>query len=169
MIGFHIEHHRHGRGKAEERIAVLACFQNNGVPRPHPMGAVDEGKHAADHQRRIGAVGKGDAGSHGGGGGFAVRAGNAQRVAVPAHDNAEGLRTFKHRDASLPGGHDFRVVVMHSRRANHKIGPADIFRRMSDGNRDPHGGHLPHRVGHPTVRPAHEKPLIVKNFGQGIH
>ena len=80
MVGLYIQNHRHSGIKAEEAVAVFAGFQNNGVAVAHPVARVEQRQCAADHHGGVLLRRHKNVGAHGGGGGFAVGAGDAQGV-----------------------------------------------------------------------------------------
>ena len=137
MVGLHIQDHRHGGVEGQEGIVILTGLHNDGVAVAHPMPGVQQGQGAADHDGGVLIRGHHDVGAHGGGGGFAVGAGNAQGVAVVLGDGAPGLGPLKDRDAQRMGPDDLRVIVMDGGSAHHELNfPGDIFRLVADGHRD---------------------------------
>src|SRR5699024_1314705 len=105
-----------------------AAFQDDGVAMSHPVGGVDQGQRAADHHRGIPLRLHEDLGNHGGGGGFAVGAGDADGVGIAPHENAPGLGALEDGNAFAVGGGDASVVG---------IAPHDVVAglgALEDGN-----------------------------------
>jgi len=73
---------------------------------------------------------------HRGRGGLAVRAGDADRVAVGLHDVAPGLRALEDGDALGPGGGDLGVVVVDGGGADDAVGAADVLGAVADKDGD---------------------------------
>ena len=137
MVGLHVQNHRHGGVKGQEGIVILTGLHDDGVAVAHPVPGVQQGQGAADHDGGVLIRGHHDVGAHGGGGGFAVGAGNAQGIAVVLGDGAPGLGPFKDRDAQRMGTDNLRVIVMDGGRAHHEFNfLGNIFCLVADGHRD---------------------------------
>ena len=66
-----------------------------------------------------------------------MRAGNAQRVLVPAHERAPRLCALKDRDTAAMRLVHLRVIIVHGSRADHKGNVIrDIVRTVADMDRD---------------------------------
>ena len=102
-----------------------------------PITGTQQGQIAADHDSGVGVSGHGDVGAHGGGGGLAVGAGDADGVAIVHHDGAPSLCPFKDRDTGGVSGLDLRVVVVDGGGADDQISTLDVFREVADGHVEP--------------------------------
>ena len=136
MVRLHIQHHSQSGVEVQEGIAVFTAFQHNRVPMANPVSGVEQGQISADHDRGIRTGFHQDVGHHGGGSGFPVGAGNADRVFVGPHDLPPGLGPLKNGNARGSGGGDLRIIIMGSGSADHALGPLYIIRAVADGNRD---------------------------------
>ena len=169
MVGIHIQDDRHRGEEGEEGVAILAGFQNNGVPFANPVSHPQHGQRAADHHRGVGLGGHEDVGTHGGGGGLAVGAGNAQGVGVVTHNGAPCLRPLEHGDAGGPGGGNFGIVVVDGGGADHALGALYTFRLMSDDHMDAHRAQASHRAAFLHIRAGDGQPGAAEHFGQRGH
>lgn len=134
MVGLDVENDRDGGEEAQERVAVFAALGDDGVAVADAVAGVEQRQCAADHHGGVGVRSHEDVCRHAGGGRFAVRAGDAQGVAVAVHDRAPRLRTLKDRDAACDRAGDLGIVVVDGGGADDKIGIAEIVRRVTDGH-----------------------------------
>ena len=100
----------------------------------HPVGGVDQGQRAADHHRGIPLRLHEDLGNHGGGGGFAVGAGDADGVGIAPHENAPGLGALEDGNALGAGGGNFRVVIVGGGGADEERRAFNVLRPVADGH-----------------------------------
>ena len=75
---------------------------------------------------------------HGGGGGFAVGAANAQRLAVPAGNSAQHFGTLPQRQTAFPRGDQFGVGFHNGGGIEDEIGAPDIFGALPHRHLDAH-------------------------------
>ena len=75
---------------------------------------------------------------HGGGGGFAVGAANAQRLAVPAGNSAQHFGTLPQRQAAFPRSDQFGVGFHNGGGIEDEIGAPDIFGALPHRHLDAH-------------------------------
>ena len=133
MICFHIEDHRQCGEEIQERVAIFAAFQHNGITLTYPVTCVQKGQVTADHDGRVYICRHQNMGQHGGGSGFAMGTGNAHCILISLHDHAPSLSSFKQRNAQTSCTGHFRVIVVGSSGADHAICTVHIFFSMSDG------------------------------------
>ena len=169
VIGLDVEDHRHGGEEGEEGVAVLAALQDDGVPVAHPVAGAQQGQGAADHHRGVHPGGHDDVGAHGGGGGLAVGARDAQGVLVAPHDGSPGLGPLKDGDARGAGGGDFGVFVVDGGGADHQLRALDVLPPVADGHGDAQGAQVLHRGAVAHVRAGDHHARLVKHLGQGGH
>ena len=169
MVGFHIQNDGDGGIKAEKTVAVFAGFQNDGVPMSHPVAGVQQGQRAADHDGGILLSRHEDVGTHGGGGGFAVSAGDAQGVLVPPHQRAPCLRPLIDGDAAGDSAGNFRVSIVNGGGADHKIAVPQIFGVVADGHRDALGPQMLHGVAVGHVGTLHQQAFPCQHLRQRTH
>ena len=136
MIRFHIQHDGHRGEEIQERIAILAAFQQDGIAVAHPVAGVQQRQIAADHHRRIHIRFHQNVGQHRCGGGFAVGAGNTDRILVGTHNHTPGLGTLEDRNTLGAGGGNFRIVIMGRCGTNYAASAFDIFCPVANGNVD---------------------------------
>ncbi len=103
MIGLNVQDDGNGGEKREEGVAILAGFQDDGVPGAHPVARPQQGQGAADHHGGVQSRRHDDMGAHGGGGGLAVGPGNTQSVLISLHNGAPCLSPFKDGYPPAPG------------------------------------------------------------------
>ena len=121
MVGLNIVDHGDGGEEVEEAVAVFTAFHDDGVAVAHAMPGVQQRKTAADHNGGVKLCVHKDMGEHGGRGGFAMGAGDANCIFIVAHNHAPSLRPLKHRDSSGTGGGNFRVIVVDGGGANDAV------------------------------------------------
>ena len=134
MILFNIQNNGKGRIEIQERVAVFAAFQNDGITVTHTVSRMQQRQVAADHDSGITFCLHHDVGHHGSGGGFTVGTGNADGILIGLHDFAPCLCTFKHRNAGCTGCSDFRVVIVGGCGTDDAVGTDNILGAVSDGN-----------------------------------
>ena len=148
MVGLNIGDDRHGGEEFQERVIVFAGLHDDCVALAHAVaGGLQQGQGAADHDGGILLRGHHDMGAHGGGGGLAVGAGDAQGVIVVPHYGAPGLRPLEHRDSTAAGLYDLRVVVMDGRGADDELRVRlYVFGPVADEHFYTHGAQVLHLV-----------------------
>ena len=159
----------HGGKEGEEGVAVLAALQDDGVPLAHPVAGPQQGQGAADHDGGVQPGGHDDVGAHGGGGGLAVGAGDAQGVLVAPHDGAPGLGPLKDGDAGGVGGGDLRIVVVDGGGADDQLGLAQVLGPVADVDGDAQAPQVLHRGALPHVGAGDDHAGSVEHFGKGRH
>ena len=82
MIGLNVQNDRDGGEEGQEGVAVFAALQDDGVSLAHPVAGVPSSGRVPPIMT-VGSIWAAmiDMGAHGGGGGLAVGAGDAQGVA----------------------------------------------------------------------------------------
>ena len=100
---------------------VLAALEYYRVPAAYAVARVQQGQGAAYHDRRVSLRGHEDVRAHTRRRGFAVGAGDAERVVIVLHDRAPGLRALEHRHAPGLGLDYLGVIVAHSGGAHHEL------------------------------------------------
>ena len=169
MVGVHIQDHGHCGQEGQEGVAVFAGLQNDGVPLPHPVAAAQDGKGAADHHRGVTPCGQENMGTHGGGGGFAVGAGNTQSVGIVAHQCAPGLGALKDGDPGGVGSGDLRVVVVDGSGADDAVRSLHALGQVTNGHRDAQGAEVEHAGALVQVGAGNDDSLAQQHFSQGGH
>ena len=169
MVGVYVEDHRHRGEEVQERVAVFAALQNDGVPLSHPVAGVQQRQGAADHNGGVLLRCHKDVGGHGRGGGLAVGAGHAQGVAVAPHDAAPRLRPLVYGDAPRDGPGDLRVAVVDGGGADHRVAAFQILGGVADGHLNAHGAQVPHRIAVRHVGALHHKAHALQHLGQRAH
>ena len=112
MVGLDVENDRDGGEEAQKRVAVFAALGDDGVAVADAVAGVEQRQRTADHYGGVGVRRHEDVCRHAGGGRFAVRAGDAQGVAVAVHDRAPRLRPLKDRDAACDRAGDLGIVIV---------------------------------------------------------
>ena len=121
VIGLYVENDGYRRMKREEGVIILTGLHYNGVAVTDSVPRFQERQRAAYHDGRV-LLGRHQyVRAHGCGGGLAVGAGDAQRIAVVLRYCAPGLCALKHRDAKLVCADYLGIVVMHGSRAHDKL------------------------------------------------
>ncbi|CAN3977049.1 Competence protein ComM, partial [Dysosmobacter welbionis] len=169
VVLLHVQNHCHGGEEAEEAVAVLTGLQDDGVPLAHPVAGVEQGQGAADHHRGIRLRRHEDVGAHGGGGGFAVGTGHAQRVGIPLHDGTPGLGPLVHGDTPGHGTGDLRVAVVDGSGADHQIAVPQVFGVVADGHGDAQGPEVADRVALRHVGALDMEAHAPQHLRQGAH
>ena len=136
MIRLDVQNDRDGREKIQKRVAIFAALHNDRIALADPVPRVQQRQIAADHDGRVPLGLHEDMRDHGGRRCLAVGAGKTDGIAIRPHDNAPGLGPLKDGNARRPGRRNLRIVVMHRRRADNALGPADILRPVADENGD---------------------------------
>ena len=99
-----------------------------------------------------------------------MRAGNAQRVRVAAHQRAPRLRPLKDRDAAAVRLVHLRVVVMHGGRADHELNIIrDIGSAVTDVDWNAALAQRERIVALAHVRAADVQPGAVQHLCQRRH
>ena len=169
VIRRHVQNHRHGGEEIQEGIAVFAAFQNNGVAFAHPVALAQQGQGSADHDRGILLRRHKDVGGHGGGGGLAMGAGDAQGVAVRLHDGAPALGPLIDRDPPGNGPGDLGIAVVNGSGADHQIAVLQILGAVADGHGDPHTAQMLHRVAVGHIGALYRQPHALEHLRQRAH
>ena len=81
-------------------------------------------------------------GQHRGRGSLTVGACYANSILIGAHNDAPGLRSFKHRNTRAAGCSDFRIIIMNGSSTNHAFCALDILLLMADINGNSFGNQL---------------------------
>ena len=165
----HVQDHRHRGEEIQEGIAVFAGFQDDGVSLAHPIARMEHGQGAADHHGGVRLGRHEDVGGHGGGGGFAVGAGDAQGVFIVLHDSAPGLGPLIHGDAPGDGPGDLGILVVDGGGADHQVAVLQVLRRVADGHVDALGPELADGVAFRHVRALHPQAHAQQHLRQGTH
>ena len=139
VVLLHVQDHGHRGIEEEEGVAVLAGFQNDGVPLAHPVAGAQQGQGPADHHGGVLLRRQEDVGAHGGGGGLAVGAGDAEGVGVALHDGAPGLGPLIDGDAPGHGPGDLGIAVMDGGGADHEVAVPQILGAVALGDGDAQG------------------------------
>jgi hypothetical protein len=169
MVGLDVENDRDGGEEAQERVAVFAALGDDGVAVADAVAGVEQRQCAADHHGGVGVRSHEDVRRHAGGGRFAVRAGDAQGVAVAVHDRAPRLRTLKDRDAACDRAGDLGIVVVDGSGADNKIGIAEIVRRVTDGDGNAQRAQVLHGGGVVHVAALHGESHGMQDLGERAH
>ena len=117
MVRLHVQDDGHRGEEVQEGVAVLAGLQDDGVSRG-PPGSPQCSRGRVPPIMTVGSS-RGrheDVGAHGGGGGLAVGAGDAQGVLIVLHDGAPGLGPLIDGDAPGDGPGDLGVARRGRRR-----------------------------------------------------
>ena len=158
-----------GGGEVVEGVAVFAALGDDGVAAAHPVPGVEQGQIAADHDRRVLPGLHKDVGDHGGGGGLAMGAGDADRVLVLLHQHAPGLGPLEDGDAGGSGGGDLGVVVVGGGGPDDAGRAPDVLRPVADVDGDPGGPELVGGDGGIHVGAGDLHAALPKHQGQGTH
>ena len=169
VIRLHVQHNGQGGEEIQERIAVFAALQHNGVALAHPMARMEQGQVAADHHRGILSGLHENMGHHRGCGGLAVGAGNADGVFIGLHDLAPGLGPLKHGNARGPGRGDFRIVVVGGGGADQAVRPRDIPGAVADVHMDAVGDQFVCRYRGAHIRTGNGHSHALQHKAQGAH
>ena len=169
MVGLDVENDRDGGEEAQERVAVFAALGDDGVAVADAVAGVKQRQCAADHHGGVGVRRHEDVRRHAGGGRFAVRAGDAQGVAVAVHDRAPRLRPLKDRDAACDRAGDLGIVIVDGGGADDKIGIAEIVRRVTDGHGNAQRAQALHGGGVVHVAALHGESHGMQDLGERAH
>ena len=99
MVFFDIQNHSQRGEEIQERVAILAAFQHDGITVTHTVTCVKQGEITTDHNSGIRLSCHQDVGHHRSGTGLAVGTGNTNCVLIGLHNLAPGLGPFKNGDA----------------------------------------------------------------------
>ena len=133
MVRLDVQDDRHRGRKRVEGIVIFARLHHDRVARADTVAGMQQRQRSADHNGRVALSGHEDVRAHGGRRRLAVRAGDAERVAVILHDRAPRLRALKHRKPAAVRLNDLRVFVVHGGGADDKFGVRrDVLRAMPD-------------------------------------
>ena len=108
-------------------------------------------------------------GAHGGGGGLAVGAGDAQGVRVVLHNRPPCLGTLIDGNATGHGTGNLRVAVVDGGGANHEVAVAQVLRIVADGHGDAQGAQVLHSVAVGHVGALDGQAHAPQYLGQGAH
>ena len=169
MVLAHVEDHRHRGEEVQKRVAVFAGLQNDGVPLPYPVARVEHGQGAADHHGGVRLGRHEDMGGHGGGGGFAVGAGEAHGIFIVLHDGAPGLGPLIHGDAPGDGPGDLGVFIVDGGGADHQVTVLQVLRRVADGHVDALGPQLADGIAFRHVGALNDQAHAQQHLCQGTH
>ena len=129
----------------------------------------DRGELSADHTGRILSGHQHDLGQHRGRGGFAMGAADTERVGIMRGDLAENHAPLDRRNAAFPCGDEFGIVRHDGRRIDDQISAFDVFRLLSEGDRDAHRPYPRKGIGFVVVRAGDVVAFFVKNLRHRIH
>ena len=161
--GHNMEPHNHND------IGSFMISKNGGVTFTDPVTRVEQGKDAADHDGGIHTGLHQNMGQHGGGGGFAVGAADADGVFVVPHDDTPGLGPLENGDAGLPGGGDLGVIVVGCGGADDAVGALDVLGAVADMDLNAVGQQLVGGNGGIHVRARDLDPHALQHQPQGAH
>ena len=130
---------------------------------------MEQGQGAADHNGGVLLRRHENMGAHGGGCGFAVGAGDAQGVFVPAHQGAPGLGPLIDGDAPGDGSGDLRVAVVDGGGADHEVAVPQVFGVVADGHGDAFGPQTLHGVAVRHIGALDQQALAGQHLRQGAH
>ena len=111
----------------------------------------------------------GDMGHHGGGGGLAVGAGEADGVLIGGHDIAPGLGPLKYRDPGLDRGGDLRVFVVDSGGADDAVRSLNVLGTVADGHGNAGLDQMIGGLALVHIRAGDRDAHAVEHHAQGAH
>ena len=155
MVFLHVQDNRHCGEEIEEAVAVFARLQDDRVPLSHAVSAVEQRQSSANHNRGVRSRRHKDMRTHGSGGRLSVRAGDAHRVRVAAHDGPPRFRPFVDRDSSGRGPGNLRIAVRRGGGPDDKVAVAQIFGVVSHADGDAHVPQTENRLTLVHVGPLH--------------
>ena len=132
MVGLDVVDDGDGGVEIQKGVAVFATLHDDGIAVSHPVSGLEQRQITAQHHRRVFPCLHKNMGDHGGGGGFAVGAGNADGVFVFAHNQPPGLGALKDRNAHGAGSGDLGIVVVGCCGADDAVGTLNIFGAVAD-------------------------------------
>ena len=170
MIRLDIQDHGDRRIEGKKRVIVLARLHNDRIALADTVAGMQQRKRAADHDGRVLLRRHHDVCAHGRRRRLAVRAGNAQRVRIAAHQRAPRLRPLKDRDAAAVRLVHLRIVVMHGSRADHERNIIrDVGGAVTDVDRNAALAQRERIVALAHVRAANVQPRTVQHLCQRRH
>ena len=134
MVRVNVQHDCRRGEEIQKRVAVFAALKNDRVALTHAVPRAKQRKRAADHDRGVFARFHENLREHGGCRGLAVRAGDADGVAVRLHDIAPCLCALKNRNAGCAGSGNFGVIIVGSGSADDAVRTLNIFCPVPDRN-----------------------------------
>ena len=177
VVAVDVQHHRDGRAHFEEGGMIFAGLRHEGLPGAQARAAAQGVQLATDVDGRIHPALGQDLAGHGGGGGLAVGAADADPLAVPAHQLAQVPAhqlaqkdgPFHLRDAQALGLRPLRVIRRDRRGKDDEVRPRDVFRPLADKHPHalvPKGLYI---VGLRPVRAGDHAALVQQEIHQPGH
>ncbi|MPN32554.1 hypothetical protein SDC9_180033 [bioreactor metagenome] len=169
MIFLNVEQHRDVRREVQEGTLIFTGFHDHDFGFSHPVIGLQKRHRRTDEHSGILARSHGDGGEQGGGGGFAVGAGNADGVPEVLHQIAQKLGAGHSGDVQFMGPDQFRMVGLDCGGIHDQILIIDVIAVMAgfDGRAffaDPDQG-----FGILLVGSGNRNPVVQQNSRDSAH
>ena len=169
MVRVNVQDHRYRRMELQEGVHILTGFHHHGFAVPNAGVGPQHGQLSPNNGAGVHAALDEDFREHGGGGGFAMGAGDRHGALEFPGQQPQHHRALQGGDPLFPGSHQLGVVLLARRRVNHALRIANIFRPMAHGHRDSIASNSLQGIGFVDVRAGQLIALVVQNFRHWAH